>query len=216
MMTILVVDDYTLVRESLCAQLTQCPEIGSVIQAANSSQAIEKVSIFHPDIVLLDIDTPGKNIRSTIHAIRETAPGTHIILISGHDYDSYIEIAIDTQVQGYILKQEGLDVLREAMHRVSQGGKYFCKAIMNRLNIQDGRLRIATPRNAAIAALTQRERELLVHLGEGASLKEAASYMQVSYKTADNQKASLMRKLDIHDRVELARFAIREGIVSVA
>jgi DNA-binding NarL/FixJ family response regulator len=77
-------------------------------------------------------------------------------------------------------------------------------------------VRLTRPRSAAVAALSRRERELLALLGKGATLKEAAAQMQVSYKTADNQKTSLMRKLGIHDRVELARFAIREGLVSPA
>jgi DNA-binding NarL/FixJ family response regulator len=81
--------------------------------------------------------------------------------------------------------------------------------------VNSGRVTLKRRQSSIIERLSARERELLAHLGRGASLKEAAAAMKVSYKTADNQKTRLMRKLDIHDRVELARFAIREGLVSV-
>ena len=90
---------------------------------------------------------------------------------------------------------------------------FFSKSILSRLNVGEGRIELARPRNPAVASLTPRERELLAHISRGASLKEAAAAMNISYKTADNQKNSLMQKLNIHDRVELAHFAIREGVI---
>ncbi|NLX13462.1 MAG: response regulator transcription factor [Phycisphaerales bacterium] len=85
---------------------------------------------------------------------------------------------------------------------------------MSRLVVQEGQeVRLDNPPQSRLSTLSPRERELLRVLAKGMSLKEAATVLGISYKTADKQKASLMSKLDIHDRVELARYAIREGMV---
>jgi DNA-binding NarL/FixJ family response regulator len=90
---------------------------------------------------------------------------------------------------------------------------HFSPDIMNRLIVKGDEVVLEHPPKSRLSSVSPRERELLRLLAKGLSLKEAASVLGISYKTADKQKASLMTKLDIHDRVQLARFAIREGLV---
>ena len=117
------------------------------------------------------------------------------------------------KANGFVVKSEGISALIEAIHNVVMGWIHFSPVIMNRLVIQGDVIRLEDPPKSRLGVLSPREHELLRVLAKGLSLKEAAAVMGISYKTADKQKASLMAKLDIHDRVELARYAIREGLV---
>lgn len=213
MIHILLVDDHDLLREILLAELSRHPEIGSVRGAADADAALDAVREFVPSITLMDVDMPGKNAFDAARQITEIS-GSRVIFVSGHEYDRHIEHALEVGCSGYVLKRDGVEVLLRAVLAVAQGKMFFSEAIRARMEFDNGRPRLQQPRSPAIRMLSRRERELLVHLGMGASLKEAAAYMDVSYKTADNQKASLMRKLGVHDRVQLARLAIREGLVS--
>jgi DNA-binding NarL/FixJ family response regulator len=215
-MNLLLVDDHRLFRESVLPQLALHPKVNAVSEAENAGVALAKVRESAPDLVLMDIDMPGMNPFEATRLIHETAPQCKVIFLTGHDYDSHVEEAIAAHASGYVVKHDGLQTLMEAISKVHDGGLYFSEVILSRMVVDKNSVRLTRPRSAAVAALSRRERELLSLLGKGATLKEAAAQMQVSYKTADNQKTSLMRKLGIHDRVELARFAIREGLVSPA
>jgi DNA-binding NarL/FixJ family response regulator len=96
---------------------------------------------------------------------------------------------------------------------VASGRVHFSPEVLNRLVIKGDDIKLENPPRSRLSMLSPRERELLRVLARGVSLKDSAAILGISYKTADKQKASLMAKLDIHDRVELARYAIREGLV---
>lgn len=213
-MRLLLADDHRLFRESVAAQLMRHPQVTAVDEASDAQSALGMVRESPPDIVLLDIEMPGMNPFEAAAAIKGIAADCRVIFVTGHDYDSHVEKALAVQASGYVVKSDGVDVLLQAISKVAQGGMFFSESILERLVIDRDHFRLSRPRSTAVAALSRRERELLSLLGRGATLKEAAATMHVSYKTADNQKTSLMRKLGIHDRVELARFAIREGLVS--
>ena len=213
-MRLLLVDDHRILRESLAAQVANHPKVSHVDQADNADEALAAVREIPPDLILMDIEMPGINPFEATRTIHQTAPNCKVIFLTGHDYDSHVEQAIAAQAAGYVVKRDGLEILMDAITKVAEGGLFFSQAILERLVIDNRQLKLSRPKSDAVAALSRRERELLSLLGKGATLKEAAAQMHVSYKTADNQKTSLMRKLNIHDRVELARFAIREGLVS--
>ncbi len=215
MVRVLVVDDHDLLRDILVAELARHEEITSVCGVADADAALQSVRRTQPDIVLMDVDMPGTNPFEAVRTLLATHPECRVIFLSGHEYDRHIDQALQAGCCGYVLKRDGLDVLLRAVTAVAAGETFFSESIRRRLNFDRGRPVLTQSRSPLIRSLSRRERELLVHLGLGASLKEAAAQMEVSYKTADNQKASLMRKLGVHDRVQLARLAIREGLVSV-
>ncbi len=211
--TLLVVDDHGLVRDGVSGMLSREKDFRVVGVASNADEAITKVLEAHPDIVLMDIDMPGLSCFDAIQIIRSRAPETKFILCTAYEHDEHLEQALRVKVNGFVLKDEGMAGLAEAVRNVSAGRVHFSPDVMNRLVVQGNEIRLDNPPKSRLRMLSPRERELLRVLAKGVSLKEAAAILGISYKTADKQKASLMSKLDIHDRVELARYAIREGLV---
>ncbi len=216
MTKVLLIDDHGLCRQSLAAHLLGCPGIERVLELDDPAGAVRVLSRERADVVLLSMDLPEGRAFEAARAIRRVAGDTRILFLGERAYDADIEEALAVPAAGILLKRDSLACLCAAIHTVVGGGTFFSESIRSRLEEVGGRLKLARPGSPAIGSLSPREQELLVHLGRGASLKEAATAMGISYKTADSQKASLMRKLDIHDRVELAHFAIREGLVSLA
>jgi DNA-binding NarL/FixJ family response regulator len=210
---VLVVDDHGMMREGISGLLSRESDLEIVGTAENADEAIAKTVELRPDVILMDIDMPGVSCFDAIQIIRSRLEKTKIILVTAHEHDEYLEQAFRVKANGYILKREGIAVLAEGIRDVIEGRIHLSPEIMNRLVIQGSEIRLDQPPKSRLSTLSPRERELLRILAKGLSLKEAAAILGISYKTADKQKASLMTKLDIHDRVELARYAIREGMV---
>lgn len=211
--SILVVDDHGLVRDGVSGMLSREKDFRVVGVAENADEAISKAVELRPDVVLMDIDMPGISCFDAVQIIRSRAPNTRFILVTAYENDEYLEQALRVRVQGFVMKSEGIAALADAVRNVIRDRVHFSPEVMNRLVIKGDQIELAHPPKSRLGTLSPRERELLRILAKGLSLKEAAAVLGISYKTADKQKASLMGKLDIHNRVELARFAIREGMV---
>jgi DNA-binding NarL/FixJ family response regulator len=210
---ILVVDDHGLIRDSLSNSLSRESDFSVVGLAEDADDAITKVLESRPDLVLMDIDMPGISCFDAIQIIRSRAPDTKFILVTAYEHDEHLEQALKVKANGFVTKSEGLTSLTEAVRNVASGRVHFSPEVLNRLVIKGDDIKLENPPRSRLSMLSPRERELLRVLARGVSLKDAAAILGISYKTADKQKASLMAKLDIHDRVELARYAIREGLV---
>ncbi|MFH0981153.1 MAG: response regulator transcription factor [Planctomycetota bacterium] len=210
---VLIVDDHQLYREGLRLQLNAEPDFLVVGEAANAEEGLSEALRHKPEILLMDIDMPGVSCFETMRRIYEQLPGTRVIILSGHRNDEQIGEAIHTHAWGYALKEKGFDDVRTAIREVMAGKMYYAQEVLERIQTADGQLRVSEPAVTLLHSLTPRERELLVLLGQGYSLKEAGHALHVSYKTVDKHKVNLMKKLNIHDRVTLARYAIREKIV---
>ena len=211
--SILVVDDHGLIRDSLSALLAREQDLTVVGVAGTADEAIGKVVELKPELVLMDIDMPGISCFDAIQTIRSRLPDTKCVLLTAYEHDEHLEQALEVKASGFVSKNEGSAALITAVRNVAAGRIHYSPEDMNRLVVQGDEIRLESPPKSRLSMLSPRERELLRVLARGLSLKEAASVLGISYKTADKQKASVMAKLDIHDRVELARYAIREGLV---
>ncbi len=211
--TVVVVDDHGIVRDAVSGMLSRDKDIRVIGTADNADEAIIRVVETRPDVVLMDIDMPGVSCFDAVQIIRSRVPDTKVILVTAHEHDEYLEQAIRVKVNGYVVKNEKMAALADAIREVAKGKVHFSPEVMERLVVKGGKVELDNPPKTRRSILSPRERELLRILAKGLSLKEAASILGISYKTADKQKASLMAKLDIHNRVELSRFAIREGMI---
>jgi DNA-binding NarL/FixJ family response regulator len=159
-----------------------------------------------PDLILVDADTPHPDVVDALQMIARLRPEASIVAISVAVDPQEVEAWGRCPLQGYVVKDGGVDELRTAVDTVLAGREYFSPNTREPFN------RGAT-RARGTQQLSRREAELLPLLARGLTLREAALQMTISYKTADSYRSNLLRKLGIRDRVELARYAIRQRII---
>ncbi len=210
--TILVVDDHAMVRSMLKDRLKSETDIEVVGSASDADQAITLAGEFKPDIILMDIDMPGMFCFDAAKVLRRSSPSPRIIFLSAFFHDRYIEQALKVGAWGYITKNQPDDVLLTAIRNVASGIAYFSPEVQARIVVDERGPRLSHGTCSRTSTLTQRELEVLRHLARGMSKKEVAQMIHISVNTVNRHTSSLMNKLDIHDRVELSRFAIREGL----
>ncbi len=213
MTRVLVVDDHALMRDMLRERLNQEPDLEVIGAASNAEEAMLFVEDLAPDLVVLDIDMPGLSAFEAARQIRHLLPDTRVLFLSAYVQDGYISQVLQVRACGYATKGNSPESLIACIRKVAQGGTCFSGEIERRLEIGVDGVRLANALRTRAETLTPREREVLIHLARGASKKVIAKTLGVSVKTVEQHCIHVMQKLDIHDRVELARFAVREGMV---
>lgn len=210
---ILLADDHAFVRELLRVQLERQPGLEVVSACGDTDRALADTRRLGPDLALLDIDMPGPPVFAAAARMREEQPALRIIFLSAFVSDHHVQQALDLGAVGYISKTEPLDVIVEAVRAVVAGGTFWSPEVRDRIVLDvDARAR-PQARCARLELLTPREREVLEAVARGLAKKQVADLLAISVKTVDRHCGHVMAKLGIHDRVELARFAIREGII---
>lgn len=208
----MLADDHALVRGALSKLLSVEPDIQVLGEAETADGAVELALVHHPAILILDIDMPGRTAFDAARTIRSRSPQTAIIFLSAFTHDRYIEAALAAGASGYLTKGESIESVLNAVRIVARGGTHYSAQIRERIVLDLDGPRLLANATTRTDTLTQRELEVLTHLARGLSKKEIADIMSLSVGTVNNHAANLMAKLGIHDRVELARFAIREGL----
>jgi DNA-binding NarL/FixJ family response regulator len=205
---ILLADDHEVVREGFRA-LLEDQGFQVVGEASDGYEAVRLAKEFKPAIAVLDLSMP---LLSGIQACREIAkvsPFTRTIILTMYRDDQYVLDALRAGVSGYILKSHAGKDLIEAIREVSAGSTYLgpevSKAVVKAY--QAGQ-------ESAHSSLSSRETQVLQLVAQGKSTKEVASTLGISVKTASAHRASLMRKLDIHETAGLVRYAIRAGLIA--
>jgi len=160
-----------------------------------------------PGLVLVDSDSAAANAVDAVQMILRLQPATRILVIGAAVDPLYVQGWSRCTIHGYVVKDGGAAELRAALQAVSDNRQYFSEGVRSAIRRPSAASDNGKPR------LSRRESELLPLLARGLSLRDAAHQMTVSYKTADSYRTSLLRKLGLHDRVELARYAIRERII---
>lgn len=211
-LTILLVDDHALVRETLRARLDSEANLRVVGVAANAADAVTQVMRLKPDIILMDIDMPGLLCFDAARTIKKESPHTRIIFLSAFFHDDYIEQALAVEATGYVTKNEPPESLLKAIHNAGSNRVYFSPEVQARLVVDGSGVSLSHKGRSRASTLTPREVEVLRYIARGLSKKEIARTMHLGVKTIEHHSSSIMNKLDIHDRVELARYAIREGL----
>ena len=211
---LLLVDDHQILREALAEHLSQQSDFEVVASVSNQREAIACAREARPDVALVDIEIPGLDTFVAAEEIMQDSPSTRVLFLSAFCRDHYIEQALAVGAAGYVLKDEEPATLHAALRSVAGGGAFFSEEVEGRLVVGEDGLRLAQPGATRIASLTKREREILRYIALGMAKKEVAQLVDLSVRTIDAHVRNIMTKLDLHDRVELARFAIREGLVS--
>ncbi|MEM7625021.1 MAG: response regulator transcription factor [Planctomycetota bacterium] len=213
--TVLLVDDHAMLRDALRSRLEREIDIEVVGTAGTADEAVEAARRLEPCVVVMDIDMPGRMCFAAAHDIVAFSPRTRMIYLSAFSSDRFIEDALEAHALSYLTKDQPPEVVIQAIRQAAQGLSTFSPSVRDRLTIgKNNKITLGRddrPKTKA-STLTRRELEMLRYLARGMSKKEIAATIHRSYGTVDKHIEKLMNKLDIHDRVGLARYAIREGL----
>src|SRR5512136_3460658 len=209
---VLVVDDQNVVREGLVAILANYPDIEVVSQAADGVQAIECVKRDKPDVVLLDMVMPNQDGLSTIPKIKEIAPNTRILVVTGFAENDMVYQAIKAGALGYILKDATRDQLLQAIRDVAQGRASLQPSIAVKL-IQE--INHPSEQRYTTDPLTNRELDTIRLIARGLSNQEIAAELVVNERTIAKYVSSILDKLHLANRTQAALYALREGITGL-
>ena len=208
---VLICDDHALFREGVKSILALHPEFEVVGEAEDGREAVERATRLNPDVVLMDISMPVLKGFDATRRIIKVLPSAKVLILTVYDDEDLVARCLDAGASGYILKDSPPAQLSYAIQAVNQGQQYMSPRVLTTMVRQF----MANPADAKSGydLLSDREREILVLLAEGIALKDIARNLDLSAKTVEAHKYNLMRKLDLHDRSELIRYAIRKRLV---
>lgn len=212
---ILLADDHLLLGETLAAHLEAEKGLRVVARSRNGEEAIQLAREHRPDIMLLDIEMPGLSGFEAARAILARRPDTRIIFLSAYTYDRHIEEALKLGALGYLTKSETPEQVVHAIREVAANRVCYSQEVLDRIVFDGTGPRLLKEGKPRSGSLTTRELEILRHIASGLANKGIAQIVHLSAKTVDKHTENIMRKLNIHDRVSLTRYAIREGLVAL-
>lgn len=209
---VLVADDHPVVRKGLQTCLSRQDRLRIVGEAADGEEALAKVKELSPDVVLLDISMPRMNGLAVTEIIRRDFPDIKILILSVHNTQEAILRIVRAGAHGYISKEAPPEQLYRAVETVFAGESFFtadiARAALNQLVTGGGK-------EATVAQLTPREREVLVLIAEGNSNKEIANRLNIGVRTIETHRERIMRRLNIHSVAGLTKYAVANGMVNL-
>jgi DNA-binding NarL/FixJ family response regulator len=212
---VLVVDDHTIVRDGICALLALAADIEVVDEAGNGKEALDKVRQLSPDVVLMDIAMPIMDGLEATRKVGKEFPKTKVLVLTQYAEKEYLFPIIEAGAQGFISKAAASSELASGIRAVHQGHS-FLSPVAAKAFIEDYQLGAPMRgREDSYQQLTGREREILKLLVEGYTTKEIADVLVLSPKTVEGHKTNLMAKLDVRNKTDLIKYAIRKGIITV-
>lgn len=209
---VLLVDDHQIVLEGLEAVASMDPEIEVVGKAITAKEGAELVKVLHPDVALFDVDFPGVDSFDLVPKLLRDCPRSRIVFLTAHLSDVFVHQAVQMAAHGYLLKEESARSVFGAVKRVCHGEHAFSTLVAERLKFDPATGKYTLKTDHKLYELTLHQLAILRHLARGESVKQIANALDRSEKSIDSHKYRIMHKLGIHDRVELARYAIREGL----
>lgn len=209
---VMVVDDHPMWRDGLARDLGEAGyEV--VATAGDGAQAVRLAAAVRPDVVVLDLRLPDLNGVEVIRSLLGVDPEMHILILSASgEYQDVLD-AVKAGATGYLLKSAAADEFRSALERTAVGEPVFTPGLAGLVLGEYRRLAVQGPDpESANPQLTQRETEVLRLVASGLSYKQIAQRLTVSHRTVQNHVQNTLNKLQLHNRVELARYAIARGL----
>jgi two-component system, NarL family, response regulator NreC len=188
-------------------------EMEIVGEAASAAEALSEAERAQPDVILMDIGLPDKTGIEATRAIKEKFPKVNVVALTIHEDEEYFFQMLDAGASGYVPKRAAPEELITAIRAAANGEVYLYPSLAKLLVHDYFTMERSAEEKASLDGLTEREQEVLTHLAEGASNREIASALVISPKTVERHRENIMRKLNLHSRAELVRYAIRKGII---
>lgn len=208
---VLIVDDHAVVRLGLNTLLSDEEEITIVGEAANADQAMAQIELHKPDVVILDIQIPGKNGIEVCKDIVNQSGNIKVVMLTSHTSDEFITQAIRAGASGYVLKQVGNEELLRAIKAAYAGEMAFDTQTTSQM-VQRFKKMEKEAEESVFADLSQRELQVMILVADGQSNKEIGQALSLSEITVRNYVSNILSKMNLRNRIDIARFAINHHL----
>jgi DNA-binding NarL/FixJ family response regulator len=209
---ILLADDHALVRRGLRLVLDAEPDLEVVAEAGDGAEAIQRALDTPADLAIIDISMPRMTGLQAAAELRRRVPELRTLILSMHENERYLYEALKAGASGYVLKSVADRDLVEACRAAMRGEAFLYPGAMSSL-IRDYLRQARDEGFVREDPLTPREQQVLKLVAESQSTRQIADALVISEKTVERHRANILEKLGMHDRVELARYAIRRGLI---
>jgi len=210
---LLLVDDHEIVRTGLSMLLESESDIKIIGQASNGLQALEMASLLHPDVVIMDITLPDISGIEVTRRLKALHPEIAVVALTIHEDQQYFFEMLQAGADGYVPKRAASDDLIKAIHAASNGEVYIYPSLAKVL-VADFLDQTGDEKTReSVNGITAREQEVLGMLAAGKSNEDIAVVLSISKHTVARHRENLMRKLGLHNRSELVKYAIRKGLI---
>lgn len=206
---VVIVDDHRIVREGMRAMLETHPEINVVGEANDGKSALDVIARLVPDVAIVDLEMPGTDGVSLLERLPEVSPTTRGLVLTAHGSDEQIMRAIQAGAQGYLLKGAGIAELVSAIETVAAGGSSLGTDVTERVMGAMGRLL----RTGEIDRLSERERAILVRMGQGMNNRDIGDDLGLAERTVKFYATIIFQKLHVTNRAEAVAKGIRDGLI---
>lgn len=205
---VIIAEDHATVREGVKLIIDAQPDIEVVAEAEDGRTVIDLAQKLRPDVVLMDISMPRLNGLKATEKLKECCPEVHVLAVTRHKDDGYLQQILRAGASGYVLKQSPSSELLHAIRAVARGGKYLDPAVAEKvMGGYSGRRFV----NQQAVDMSDREEEVLRLIAWGHSNKEIAERLDLSVKTIEVHKANAMKKLGMASRIDIVRYAVLQG-----
>jgi len=209
---LLLVDDHAVVRSGLRMLLENDHDIEIIGEAGSATEAIEAATRLKPNLILMDIGLPDLSGIDATREIKKRLPDVSIVALTIHEDEEYFFKMLEAGASGYVPKRAAPEELLTAIRAAANGQVYLYPSLA-KLLVRDFLSGGRPTGEQTPSGLTEREQQILTYLAEGANNEEIATALVISPKTVARHRENIMRKLNLHSRSELVRYAIRKGII---
>ncbi|TAM80651.1 MAG: response regulator transcription factor [Acidobacteria bacterium] len=211
---VLIADDHALVRDGIKALLSLTPDIEVIGEATEGRQAIDRCRELKPDVVLMDIAMPGLGGLEATIELKRVSPKTRVLVLTQYDDPEYVRRFLKIGVAGYVLKRMLGSDLASAIRSAAQGGLVLDPNVAMEA-VQGAPGQAGADTEDPYETLTDREKQVLRLVALGSSNKEVADSLRISVKTAMTHREHVMEKLNLRNRTDLIKFAIKKGVIQM-
>ena len=209
---VVIADDHTVVRQGIRGVLEDIDGLSVIGEAGDGEEALSLVRELDPDVVVLDVNMPGRTGLDVAGTLRDEGTASRVLILSMHDDPEYVLQAVRAGADGYVLKDVAPSELRDAVRAVHEGREYFTARVTQQLSvglrkeIEEEQLR------TRLDSLTRREREVLLLVADGLTNREIGEKLDISPRTVETHRERVMGKLRIRTVAGLTRFVVEHGL----
>ena len=212
---VLIVDDHAVVRAGIRMLIESDPDLTIVGECENGQEAVDQVESIKPDVVLMDVTMPVMDGVEATRVIKSADGSPSVLALTIHEGQDYFFQMLQAGASGYVPKRAAPDDLLRAIHVVAEGNVFLEPQVAKEL-VSDYLIRVQQGgEKESYDGLTEREQEVLKLIAEDETNQGIANVLGISVKTVERHRENMMSKLNLHSRIELVKYAIRKGLISL-